>query len=132
MQYPSREIEKICDFLGLVFRDNILKLDGVEIAEDLKKINHYNNVLKPITTSYLGKGRKELSSKEKRKLSVLMNDSLKKWDILRSKVKKFIWDFYQRVLSETRYDYRKEHSLFCFFDWFIIKCGCFIKKYVKG
>lgn len=76
---PLSTVQVVCDFLNIKFnRSMIESLDHAFSMGDLQTYPHYSNVLKPISTLNIGKGRRELSNKQRIKLQGIIGRELER------------------------------------------------------
>jgi hypothetical protein len=77
VQNPTKSISGICDFLDIDFSREMI--DSEHIADELGDVverEHHANVLKPISTLSIGRGRKKLSVEEKEVLQKIIGKEL--------------------------------------------------------
>ena len=68
---PTKAIKKICEFLSIPFRDQMLDNSGITSnMNDIKYFEHFKNLLNPINEESIGKWKKNLSSTE---IKMIMN-----------------------------------------------------------
>lgn len=77
---PEPTVQQVCNFLQIQYHDSMLSVDQdrQDTMGDVEMRNHHYNIKKPITTSSIGKGRKNLSAGEKSKLNKLFGEELDK------------------------------------------------------
>ena len=76
---PESEVKRVCDFLGIDFREEMItSLLYVDSMRDVNEIDHHKNVKKEIFTQSIGKGRKKLNDTELEQLTDLVGTTLHK------------------------------------------------------
>ena len=73
---PNKTLENICKYLSIEFDEKMLNIYDNDTINDLKKIKHHKNALKPISAKNIGKGRKEITQNERKKLKKTINTQL--------------------------------------------------------
>ena len=74
---PLPTVKALCDFLDLRFHKSMIEyLDHTYYMGDVNRYAHHGNVKKPISTSSIGKGRKEFTSKQKHQVGQIINSEL--------------------------------------------------------
>jgi hypothetical protein len=76
---PAAAIGKVCGFLGVEFREDMLGSE--DLASDMGDVPahaYHARVAEPVTRSSIGKGRRELTDAQKRRLDELIGDELVK------------------------------------------------------
>lgn len=75
---PLAVIPVLCEFLDVPFIESMIHdLTPAKQMGDVGKLAHLSNVRKPITTTSIGKGRRDMSHTEKTKLQKLIGRELK-------------------------------------------------------
>lgn len=76
---PQTAIERVCNFLEIPFDRLMLETEGhPDEMKDLTTYLHHTNVLNPIDSVSIGKGRRELSREDKQKLHRLIGSELER------------------------------------------------------
>ena len=79
VQNPEATMKPVFEFLGLSFDAEFLKSQApASSMRDLSKYDHLSNVLSPISTESIGKGRKKLSAEEKSVAQKIIGADLQK------------------------------------------------------
>lgn len=76
---PRQVVHQICDFLNIPYSESMLTLgedEEPELLGDVEMREHHYNVKKPITTDSIGKGRRNLTEDQKKRLNVLIGNKL--------------------------------------------------------
>lgn len=76
---PNHTLLKVCNFLGLNFELQMLeeKFNSCSQLGDVEMRAHHANVLNPLNTNRIGKGRASLPVDEKKKIQNIIGDQLK-------------------------------------------------------
>jgi len=73
----KQEMKRICAFLDLPYNEAAVEqLEHVTDMGDMQAYTHYKHANQPISSQYLGKGRKALSAQELADIGVVLNDTL--------------------------------------------------------
>lgn len=77
---PAVHAKKVCEFLGIEFLPRMVETsDQAEQVKDVLGMAHHENVLKPISTASIGKGRKTMAEEDRRKLQELIGEELERF-----------------------------------------------------
>ncbi len=76
---PERETKRVCRFLDIDFKKEILDhRTRADNLGDVDKLEHHKNVTSPINTKSMGKWRDYFSAEEKKELESLLKDNLER------------------------------------------------------
>lgn len=76
---PEESIKQICDFLNIEFRKKMLLLSSnIYDMGDVTMRPHHRQILQPISTNSIGKGRSNLSIEEKQTIERIINGELER------------------------------------------------------
>ncbi len=79
VQSPQKTMAPLFEFLKLPFDPALIDSQApANTMRDLTKYSHLSNVMDPISTDSIGKGRKELSSEQKQVLQEMLGADLKR------------------------------------------------------
>lgn len=74
---PATHARRVCDFLGIAFLPGMIESgDAGDAVRDVLGWEHHANVLKPISTGSVGKGRRDMSEPDRRTLQQLIGREL--------------------------------------------------------
>lgn len=77
---PERATRAVCEFIGLEFDEKMLSAtDNAGQLGNVLKREHHKHLLEPISTSHIGKGRRELTEPERSELAKRLNKPLKRF-----------------------------------------------------
>ncbi len=74
---PEQVSRRIFEFIKVDYPGSTaFEVDHTEEMQEAKDIEHYQNVFRPITTENIGKGRRNLSCRDKEKIDAIIGDLL--------------------------------------------------------
>jgi len=77
VQKPEETVTKICKFLDIRYNSNMIYSENTaHLLGDIVKRIHHSNVMKPIFTSSIGKGRKNLTYEQRIKIQKIIGKKL--------------------------------------------------------
>jgi len=80
VQRPAEVVEPLCKYLGLPYDPAMLStLDHASKMGDVSNLKHLHNVMNPINTSSIGKGRRALNDEDRQMLSKILDAELVSW-----------------------------------------------------
>ena len=77
-EHPAREVSRICDFLGIAYRDDMLALDQVDRSRIVPdQAAWFPTIFEGITTGAVGRWRREMGERDQRIFAALAGDELR-------------------------------------------------------
>lgn len=79
VKYPERNVKNICEFIDVNYERKMLNnTRAIEKTGNINERTHYMNVNDKISTKSIGKGRKNMGIKSKRKVANIIQDKMVK------------------------------------------------------
>lgn len=79
VDHPVQEMQRLCAFLDLEFVPAMIdSLASAESMHDVQRFEHFEETARPVTTSHIGKGRRNLTEEQRRQLDALIGEDLRR------------------------------------------------------
>jgi protein-tyrosine sulfotransferase len=75
---PHQQAQRVCQFLGIAFQEDMLDASAADTIGDVHHLRCHQNIRKEITTAQVGRGREDLSREDLQRLDDLIGEDLRR------------------------------------------------------